>query len=191
MDKLEQVFEQLDQVATTQPKVVQVCKQYGLRPGHVLGGAGGLVLLITILTQGYTIICALLTCVYPMWMSIAAIESESDETKGIWLSFWCVFGLFQTAEQFLGFILNFIPYYAYIRLFFFVYLMNPFTEGAKNIYQKAFRPYLKAHQKEIEEVIAKVSSQASQVGAEAMSQARSKAKELSSAENMAKAAALA
>ena len=66
MDKLEPTFEKLDKLANAQPKLVEVCKQYGVRPGHVLAGLGVVAVILTILLHGYNIICACLTCVYPM-----------------------------------------------------------------------------------------------------------------------------
>ena len=81
MDKLESTFEKLDKLAKTQPKLVEVCKQYGVRPAHVLAGLGVAVGLMTILLHGYSIICACLTCVYPMIQSISAIEDPKDEVK--------------------------------------------------------------------------------------------------------------
>ena len=88
--------------------------------------------------------------------------------KQIWLSFWCVFGAFQTIEQFAGCVLCFIPYWSWVRLGFFIYLMNPITEGSKMFYEKFFSPLLKQHRSEIEALIAKVSSQASEVGKDAL-----------------------
>lgn len=107
------------------------------------------------------------------------------------MSFWTVFGCFSIVEMFFGFILNFIPYYSIIRIVFFVYLMAPQTKGAHTFYQVVLAPYLKAHEKEIEEFIKKVSEQAEEVGKQAVKEATAKASELSSAENMAKAAAMA
>ena len=78
-----------------------------------------------------------------MLASIKAIESkEDDKDKEKWLSFWCVFGIFQTLEMFIGFILCYIPYYYWVRLAFFVYMMAPQTNGAAMCYQKVFQPFL-------------------------------------------------
>ena len=69
-----------------------------------------------------------------MYMSITAIESKSEEEAKTWLSFWCVFGIFQTLEMFFGFVFSFIPYYGLVRLIFFLYLMLPQTNGAYTLY---------------------------------------------------------
>ena len=191
MEHVEKARKELDKLANGMPELITICKKYNLPADLVLGGAIGVVLLIGIVLQGYNIVCALLTCVYPMLMSIKTIESKSDEDTKNWLSFWTVFGVFSIIEMFFGFILAFIPYYSIIRIVFFVYLMAPQTNGAHAFYASVLAPYLKTHEKEIKAFIEKVQSQADEVGKEAMKQASAKAQEMSSPENIAKAAAMA
>merc|ERR1712178_609351 len=99
-----------------------------------MGGVSAFLVVIGIIMQGYNIVIALVTCVYPMLQSIKTIESDDNEETNMWLCFWTIFGLFQTAELFLGFILYWIPYYSIVRLLFFLYLMLPQTQGAKTLY---------------------------------------------------------
>ena len=126
-----------------------------------------------------------------MIASIRAIESEEEDDDKNWLCFWTVFGIFQTVELFFGFILSFIPYYYWLRLAFFIYLMAPQTQGAAILYQKIFKPLLEQHKEEIESFIGTVMKGASSVQEEALKAAKESAKDLTSAENMMKAAALA
>ena len=142
MDHVNKILDQLDQYAEILPELVKVCKQYKIRPGYVLGAAGAVVLILLVLTKGYDVICALVTCVYPIIASIRAIESKGEDDDKNWLCFWCIFGFFQTLEMFAGFILNFIPFYSWIRLGFFVFLMHPSTQGAHVLYVKVFQPFL-------------------------------------------------
>ena len=130
MDYVKKIETELNNFAKTQPEFVKQCEKYGVPPGMVLGGVLALLLIIGVITQGYAIICALLTCVYPMLCSIKTIEKHDNEETTRWLSFWTVFGIFQTVEMFVGFILAYIPYYSIIRLIFFVYLQAPQTNGA-------------------------------------------------------------
>lgn len=178
MEHVEKALDELDNFAETLPELVKVCKQYGIRPGHALGGVGGLFLIVGTILQGYNILCALLTCVYPMIASIRAIESvESDDDKA-WLSFWTVFGIFQTVELFFGFILAFIPYYYWIRLAFFVYLMAPQTQGAATLYRSFFKPLLEQHKDEIENFIGNVVSKAGDLSKEAQAAAKDAVKDV-------------
>ena len=84
-----------------------------------------------------------------MIASIRAIESPAEDDDKLWLSFWTVFGIFQTVELFFGFILSFIPYYYWLRLAFFIFLMAPQTQGAATVYEKIFKPFLEQHKDEI------------------------------------------
>ena len=127
MDQVQKVLDEFEKFAKNFPEFVDICKKYGVPPGMVLAGAAGGLILLGILMQGYNIVCALLTCVYPMLMSIKTIESDDNEETNMWLCFWTVFGIFQTAELFLGFIFYFIPYYSIVRIIFFLYLMLPQT----------------------------------------------------------------
>ena len=191
MEHVEKARKELDKLANGMPELISICKKYNLPADLVLGGAIAVLLLIGIIVQGYNIICALLTCVYPMLMSIRTIESKSDEETKNWLSFWTVFGIFSIIEMFFGFVLAFIPYYSILRIVFFIYLMAPQTNGAHTFYASVLAPYLKTHEKEIKAFIEKVQSQADEVGKEAMKQAQAKAKEMATPENMMKAAAAA
>ena len=191
MNHIEPYFEALDKLAKTQPKFDEVVKKQGLRPGHVMAGLIVLAMLFLVLFQGYAIICALLTCVYPMIASIRAIESKDENDDKMWLSFWCIYGIFQTVEMFFGFILSYIPFYSWIRLGFFIYLMHPETQGAEVLYRRFFSPFLKAHQKEIEDIISKVQTGATAAATDAMKKGSELAKEHATAENMMKVSAAA
>ena len=123
-----------------------------------------------------------------MIASIRAIESPAEDDDKNWLCFWTVFGIFQTVELFFGFILSFIPYYYWLRLAFFIFLMAPQTNGAATMYEKVFKPLLEQHKDEIQKLITKAQSGASVIGEEAMKAGKEAARDLSSAENMLKAA---
>ena len=179
-EQLQGVFDEFDKIAKQNPKFVNFCKEKGLPPGQVLAGVAGLVTLLAILIKGYDILCALLTCVYPLWCSIKAINTEGEDDDKVWLCFWTVFGVFQTVELFFGFILAFIPYYYWLRLAFFAYLMAPQTRGAQTLYEKAFSPFLKAHSEEIQAFINKAQDLGEQAKKEGMSQGLAFAKDATS-----------
>ena len=84
----------MDKIASSFPEFKEICDKYKLPPGLILGGVGSFVTLVGIYLQGYNIVCTLITCVYPMWMSIKSIESGDDGESSSWLCFWTVFGLF-------------------------------------------------------------------------------------------------
>ncbi|MFM7853643.1 MAG: hypothetical protein ACKO96_17410, partial [Flammeovirgaceae bacterium] len=72
------------------PEYVKICKRYNAPQGLILGGVIGLLGSIMLIFQGYNIAIILLTCIYPMWMSIKAIEDEGED-RNYWLTFWTVY----------------------------------------------------------------------------------------------------
>ena len=66
--------------------------------------------------------------------------------------------------------------------------MAPQTNGAATMYEKVFKPLLEQHKDEIQKLITKAQSGASVIGEEAMKAGKEAARDLSSAENMLKAA---
>ena len=75
MEHVEKVRKELDKLANSMPELMTICKKYNLPADLVLGGVIGVVLLVGIILQGYNIVCALLTCVYPMLQSVKTIET--------------------------------------------------------------------------------------------------------------------
>jgi receptor expression-enhancing protein 5/6 len=57
-----------------------------------------------------------------------ALETKDDDNDDkTWLTYWCVFGVFTLVDEFASFLLNIIPFYAYIKLVFFIWMMHPKT----------------------------------------------------------------
>ena len=110
-----------------QAHVNKFSKDNKLEPGFIPMVVIALVSLIIMYLKGMQMIMATLTCVYPMFKSIMAIEdNENDEEKKAWLSFWCIYSLMQVYDITAGFILSMIiPFYWFFRMMFFVYLMAP------------------------------------------------------------------
>lgn len=187
MEHVKKAEQELEKLAHHNPQFIEICKKYGLPPGKVLGGVFGVVILFGVISQGYNIICSLLTCIYPLIQSIRSIESGNGDDDKKWLCFWTVFGIFQTVELFIGFLLEFIPYYYWLRVGFFVYLMAPQTQGSEVLYKSVFKPFLTKHRREIEKFIDSVKTQADAASKEALSKAKETANDMANAENMMKA----
>lgn len=104
--------------------------------------------------MGAAILTLTISVVYPAFKSVQALETkDTDDDDKIWLTYWCVFGGFTLLDEFFGFLLNFIPFYAYIKVGFFLWLMLPQTTGANTIYKSVLKPFLLKHKKEIEDFI--------------------------------------
>lgn len=83
------------------------------------------VIIISMLLMGWTILVTFMTVLYPMVHSIRAIESSGKDDDKIWLTYWMTFGLLNVAETFIGFVFYFIPYWDWVRMLLFVWLLLP------------------------------------------------------------------
>jgi receptor expression-enhancing protein 5/6 len=146
MDKVKETLQQntkiLDPYAAMVPVFIDISTKAGVNPGLILAGVGSVGVLILMILQGWTILLTTVTVLYPAVHSIRAIESPSDEDDKIWLTYWMVFGLFTTLETFFGFIFYFVPYWEWIRLAFFIWLLLPNFNGAKVLYEGAIKKIL-------------------------------------------------
>jgi receptor expression-enhancing protein 5/6 len=115
----------LDQFGNRIPPLADFCKQRGINSGLPLGAALALISLITLLIEGWYILTMLLTVLYPGLLSIRAIESTNKADDKAWLTYWMIFGLSNVLETFFGCILSCVPYFAWLRLAFFLWLLAP------------------------------------------------------------------
>lgn len=95
----------------------------------------------------------IITVVYPSIKSIKALESRESDDDKVWLTYWCVFGIFTVIDEFGGIVLSLIPFYFYIKLGFFLWLMLPQTRGASKIYTIILKPILDQHKEKINRII--------------------------------------
>jgi len=154
------------------PAFIDVSAKAGVNPGLILAGVGSVGLLILMMLQGWTILVTAVTVLYPAVHSIRAIESPDEEDDKVWLTYWMVFGLFTVAETFLGFIFYFIPYWDWIRLAVFVWLLLPNFNGAKTLYDGVIRNLLNQNKDLIKKWIEMSKSAASSAQADAMAKAK-------------------
>jgi hypothetical protein len=139
--------------------------------------------------MGGTILSAVITVVYPGFKSIKALETkDTEDDDKVWLTYWCVFGISTLVDEFAFILLSFIPFYFYIKLAFFVWLMAPQTQGATIIYKSVLRPLLLKNKDKIDRIIAEVQGSALSIAKDAAKQAQEQA---SRAENIAKLGAAA
>jgi len=150
------------------PAFVDISAKAGVNPGLILAGVGSVGLLVLMCLQGWTILVTAITVLYPAVHSIRAIESPDEEDDKIWLTYWMVFGIFTVAETFFGFIFYFIPYWDWLRLALFIWLLLPNFNGAKILYDGVICNLLKKNKDLIAKWIEMSRSAASNVQADAM-----------------------
>jgi receptor expression-enhancing protein 5/6 len=183
MEIVKQRVELFTQIGNKSPHLVELAKKTGLDTGYILLGGLVLTALITLITMGGTILTVVLTVAYPAYKSIKALESAGDDDDKIWLTYWCVFGVFSLLDEFGGIILHLIPFYFYIKLGFFVWMMHPTTKGSTVVYNNVLKPLLDKNRDKIEKFIAEVKGGAMSVAKEGANAAMS---ELQKPENLMK-----
>ena len=78
-----------------------------------------------------------------------------------------VFGLLNVLETFFGFIFWIIPYWDWVRMGLFVWLLLPNFNGAKVIYESALKPVMEKHKDLIQHWIEKAQNVATDAAKEA------------------------
>ena len=66
MEHVNKAEQELEKLGHHFPEFMKICEKYKLPPGKVLGGILGVVTLFGVVSQGYNIVCSLLTCIYPL-----------------------------------------------------------------------------------------------------------------------------
>ncbi|EJT78674.1 hypothetical protein GGTG_03773 [Gaeumannomyces tritici R3-111a-1] len=91
---------------------------------------------------------------FPLFGSYKALKTNDPAQLTPWLMYWVVLACALLVESWTDWFLCWVPFYAYIRLFFFLYLILPQTQGARIIYQEQIHPYLQKNEDAIDEFIA-------------------------------------
>lgn len=86
-------------------------------------------------------------------MSYKALRTSDPAHLTPWLMYWVVLSLLSSIESTFYFILGWIPFYSWFRLFLHAYLILPGVQGATPIYQDYIHPFLLHHELEIDDFI--------------------------------------
>jgi receptor expression-enhancing protein 5/6 len=122
----------------------------------VLGGFLFVAGLLLLLFSGFTIVVTCYTVIYPGLLSIRAINSKKKDDDKTWLTYWLIFGLLNVAETFLGFVFYFIPYWTWVRIGLFIWLLQ--FNGSKTLYDTVLRDLLAKNKDLIKDFINRTQS---------------------------------
>ena len=126
MEIVKKNVQKLNKLAEKMPPIMQLSQKTKVEPGYILGGGLLVSSLLILFFLGGTILTAVITVVYPAYKSIKALETkDTDDDDKVWLTYWTVFGIFTLVDEFAFFLLNLIPFYYYIKLGFFLWMMAP------------------------------------------------------------------
>jgi hypothetical protein len=84
--------------------------------------------------------------------------------------------VFTLVDEFCFIILNIIPFYAYLKLGFFVWLMHPKLKGALFVYNNILRHILEKHKDQIQKFIDDIKNSGSELAKEGFKEGMSYAK---------------
>ncbi|KAK3503785.1 TB2/DP1, HVA22 family-domain-containing protein [Neurospora crassa] len=91
---------------------------------------------------------------FPVYASYKALRSSDPAQLTPWLMYWVVISFVVLVESWVGWFLVWVPFYAFMRFVFLLYLVLPQTQGARVIYQTHIEPWLEANEGQIEDFIA-------------------------------------
>jgi receptor expression-enhancing protein 5/6 len=80
--------------------------------------------------------------IYPLYASIKAIESKTNDDDTLWLTYWIIFSMFKIFEGVADFLVSFIPFYFFFKVAFLIYCYNPTSKGAETVYNLVVKPYV-------------------------------------------------
>jgi len=102
------------------------------------------------------LLTAMFGFLYPAYMSCKALEHEktAEKSRTQWLTYWVVFSALLFIDLSFGWLISFIPFYHVIKLLLLLWLFYPKSNGAEIVYSKFLRPWLKLHEKEIDDDLA-------------------------------------
>ena len=112
----------------------------------------------------------LATTLFPLFASYKALKSPTPVALAPWLTFYATVSVVFLLESTVLFPLQYLPLYAWFRLFFHVYLIFPAPEGATRIYSSYIEPFLAEHETDIEDFITNTHDRGKDIGRQYLKQ---------------------
>jgi receptor expression-enhancing protein 1/2/3/4 len=110
------------------------------------------------------------TVLFPIFASYKALHTSDPALLAPWLMYFVTLSLFTAVENTFDFILSWVPFYAWLRLFLHLYLILPGAGGATFLYQEYIEPLLYHHEREIDDFITDAHDRARSAGLQYLQQ---------------------
>ncbi|KAF2086608.1 hypothetical protein K490DRAFT_15921, partial [Saccharata proteae CBS 121410] len=108
---------------------------------------------------------------FPIFASYKALRTADPAQLTPWLMYWVVFTIAQTGEYYFSPFISWFPFYAWIRLGAYCWLVMPGSQGATMLYQQHVHPFLSRHEREIDVFISDAHENARRAGIQYLNQA--------------------
>ncbi|KAJ1919234.1 ER membrane protein DP1/Yop1 [Mycoemilia scoparia] len=133
-------YSKIDKVLDQVPHLSELSAKFGV-PKVPLGlSAGGVFILLVFFNFAAQLLVNVVGYIFPLFKTIEALESPELDDDKQWLTYWCLFGFFNTIEYFTNFLLYWVPFYYVFKLGFLVWLMAPQFNGARILYLRFISP---------------------------------------------------
>lgn len=107
-----------------------------------------------------TIITSMIGFIYPTWKSFRAIKDKKLEAQQQWLTYWVCYSFCQVAYP----VLSYLPYYTWLIIGLYIWMMHPQTKGAMILYNSVFRQLFQSQEEWIDAKLRVLKKKAEQAG---------------------------
>jgi len=112
-----------------------------------------------------------ITVLFPVFASYKALHTSDPALLAPWLMYFVTLTLAHLVESTFAFILDWVPFYAWFRLFAHLYLVLPGSQGASFLYREHIDPFLRDHERAIDDFITSAHDRAKSAGLSYLKQA--------------------
>jgi len=112
-----------------------------------------------------------ITILFPVFASYKALHTSDPALLSPWLMYFVTLTLAHLLESTFSFILEWVPFYAWFRLFLHLYLVLPGSQGASFLYREHIDPFLREHERSIDDFITSAHDRAKSAGLSYLKQA--------------------
>ncbi len=107
---------------------------------------GGILAICLFSGIGAHFIANMIGFLYPTYATICALETLKKEDDTEWLMYWVVFTTFSVVENFVEFVIYWIPFYYPVKVTFLLWCMLPQYKGAAKVYELVIKPTFMKHE---------------------------------------------
>ncbi|KAI3688760.1 hypothetical protein L2E82_46572 [Cichorium intybus] len=112
--------------------------------GRSGAAAGDLLLLIA---QNFDVLAGpVVSLAYPLYASIRAIETKNVADDRQWLTYWVLYSMITLFELTFDKLIEWIPFWSYVKLIVTCWLVIPQFSGATYVYEQYVRPFYTGNQ---------------------------------------------